>query len=159
MRGRRRRPWGRVLLVALLLMLGLGLRSLVGAAHTASRTPVYTVQRFLEGGYAFRMRRGQAALIRGSMRCLASGSLTCVIEGPATDSPGSIALMVYIGRDPPLLAAARRIPVVAGLIPPTAAFPLLNTPATYRVQFVGCAGAPACATGMTEWRLSDGGAL
>jgi hypothetical protein len=119
---------------------------------------VYTVQRFLESGYAFRMRRGQAAWVRGTMRCLAPGSPTCLLEGPATDSPGGIALMVYMGSDPPLLAAARQMPFLAGLIPPTAAVPLLGQTATYRVQFVGCAGAPACETGMTEWRLSDGGA-
>lgn len=157
MKRTRRASQSLAVVLALMLLTCVGVALIVWTQHTARRTPVYTVQQFLEGGHAFHMRPGQVAWVRGSIACLAPTSPTCLIEGPASDSPGGIGLMVYRESAPPLVAALRRIAFLAPLIPPTAATPLAGRKATYRVQFVGCPSPPACPTGMTQWRLGDGG--
>lgn len=76
-----------VVLALMLLACGVGVAMNVWTQHTARqhttrRTPVYTVQQFIEGGHAFHMGRGQVAWVRGRVACLAPTSPTCLIEGP-----------------------------------------------------------------------------
>lgn len=56
-----------------------------------------------------------------------------------------------------LVAAVRRVPVLAALIPPTADRPLLGRMATYRLEYIGpppCL--PSCEP-VAPWRFLNGG--
>jgi len=72
---------------------------------------------------------------------------------------GHPGLIIVGGSSDPLIGAARRVPVFATLLPPTADHPLLGRVATYRVEYTGppsCPPSSPC-NPPSPWRLLDGG--
>ena len=144
----------------LLALVSVGLLVSVAAGVTRP-TPggrVYTVPQFvaqLTRNGRFRMpQRGQVFRVHGELRGPAWMAGTGYALGDKT-ARGFAGLGV--NSAPPIIAFVllRRVPVLGGLVPPTADQPLTGQLATYQVVWVGCPGYPRCQR--SPWQLASGG--
>lgn len=144
-------------LLAAVLIVGGGMIWLAQPGPAPRQGRVYTVPQFVALGTAVHRRQGQSAWVRGALACAPASEHTCWITGWVVGSADGTVLMVHQDAGNPFFLLARRVPLLASLLPHTAADPLTGREAIYRITYTGCLPVPACPPGRAAWRLADGG--